>query len=50
MGVEETKEAIDAAGKSFVTWSKTTAKVTDGHFEMYCPLTWGWGSNAMTFS
>ncbi|KAI0304050.1 succinic semialdehyde dehydrogenase [Russula brevipes] len=26
MGVEETKEAIDAAGKSFVAWSKTTAK------------------------
>jgi len=26
MGVEETKEAIDAAGKSFAAWSKTTAK------------------------
>ncbi|KAI0005049.1 succinate semialdehyde dehydrogenase [Russula compacta] len=26
MGTEETKEAIDAAGKAFATWSKTTAK------------------------
>jgi len=28
MGIEETKEAIDAAVRSFATWSKTTAKVT----------------------
>ena len=27
MGLEETKEAIDAASKAFKTWSKTTAKV-----------------------
>jgi len=26
MGIEETQEAIDAAGRSFATWSKTTAK------------------------
>ena len=26
MGLAETKEAIDAAGKAFKTWSKTTAK------------------------
>ncbi|KDQ64182.1 hypothetical protein JAAARDRAFT_27804 [Jaapia argillacea MUCL 33604] len=26
MGVEETKEAIEAAGKAFKTWGKTTAK------------------------
>jgi succinate-semialdehyde dehydrogenase / glutarate-semialdehyde dehydrogenase len=29
MGLEETKEAINAAGRAFTTWSKTTAKVTD---------------------
>jgi acyl-CoA reductase-like NAD-dependent aldehyde dehydrogenase len=29
MGLEETKEAIDAAGRAFTTWSRTTAKVTD---------------------
>ena len=33
MGIEETQEAIDAAGRSFATWSKTTAKVTVPHFE-----------------
>ena len=27
MGLEETKEAIDAAGRAFVTWGRTTAKV-----------------------
>ena len=27
MGLEETKEAIDAAGQAFVTWGRTTAKV-----------------------
>ena len=27
MGLEETKEAIDAAANAFKTWSKTTAKV-----------------------
>ncbi|KAH9077135.1 succinic semialdehyde dehydrogenase [Lactarius deliciosus] len=26
MGLEETKEAIDAAGRAFVTWGRTTAK------------------------
>lgn len=26
MGIEETKEAIDAAGRAFVTWGRTTAK------------------------
>ncbi|KAH9999912.1 succinic semialdehyde dehydrogenase [Russula vinacea] len=26
MGIEETKDAINAAGEAFVTWSKTTAK------------------------
>jgi succinate-semialdehyde dehydrogenase/glutarate-semialdehyde dehydrogenase len=39
MGLEETKEAIDAAGRSFATWSKTTAKVMDHHPKMCCPLT-----------
>ena len=34
MGIEETKEAIDAAGRSFATWSKTTAKVIGRHSEM----------------
>ena len=29
MGLEETKEAIETAGKAFKTWSKTTAKVSD---------------------
>lgn len=28
MGLEETKEAIDAASKAFHTWKKTTAKVS----------------------
>jgi acyl-CoA reductase-like NAD-dependent aldehyde dehydrogenase len=27
MGLEETKEAINAAAKAFETWSKTSAKV-----------------------
>jgi succinate-semialdehyde dehydrogenase / glutarate-semialdehyde dehydrogenase len=27
MGLEETKEAIDAARRAFTTWSRTTAKV-----------------------
>ena len=27
MGLEETKEAIDAAGRAFITWGRTTAKV-----------------------
>ncbi len=27
MGLEETKQAIDAASKAFKTWSKTSAKV-----------------------
>ena len=27
MGLDETKEAIDAASKAFASWSKTTAKV-----------------------
>ena len=27
MGLEETKEAIEAASKAFKTWSKTTGKV-----------------------
>ena len=40
MGIEETKEAIDAAVRSFATWSKTTAKVMVRHFAMYCLLTW----------
>jgi len=26
MGIEETKDAIKAAGEAFVTWGKTTAK------------------------
>jgi hypothetical protein len=39
MGIEETKDAINAAGEAFVTWSKTTAKVTDYHFVLYCSLT-----------
>jgi hypothetical protein len=39
MGIEETKDAIDAAGEAFVTWSKTTAKVTSYHFVLYCSLT-----------
>ena len=29
MGLEETQEAIDAASKAFVSWSRTTAKVWD---------------------
>ena len=40
MGIEETKEAIDAAAGSFATWSKTTAKVMVRHFAMYRLLTW----------
>lgn len=28
MGLEETKEAIEAARKAFTTWGKTTAKVS----------------------
>lgn len=40
MGIEETKEAIDAAVRSFATWSKTTAKVMVRHFAMYRLLTW----------
>jgi acyl-CoA reductase-like NAD-dependent aldehyde dehydrogenase len=31
MGLEEVKEAIDAAGRAFTTWSRTTAKVTKLH-------------------
>jgi succinate-semialdehyde dehydrogenase/glutarate-semialdehyde dehydrogenase len=27
MGLEETKEAIEAASRAFVSWSRTTAKV-----------------------
>lgn len=50
MGIEETKDAINAAGEAFVTWSKTTAKVTGHHFVLYCFLTQGWGSTATTFS
>lgn len=51
MGIEETKDAIKAAGEAFVAWSKTTAKVTAGrHFGLYCSLTRGWGSIATTFS
>lgn len=51
MGIEETKDAIKAAGEAFVTWSKTTAKVTTGrHFGLYSSLTRGWGSIATTFS
>jgi hypothetical protein len=49
MGIEETKDAIEAAGQAFVTWSKTTAKVKGHHFVLYCPLTWGDGSTATTF-
>ncbi|KAH8999074.1 succinic semialdehyde dehydrogenase [Lactarius akahatsu] len=29
MGLEETKEAIDAAGQAFVTWGRTTAKTLE---------------------
>ncbi len=50
MGMEETKDAIKAAREAFVTWGKTTAKVTGRHFVLYCSLTWGWGSTATTFS
>ena len=50
MGIKETKDAIKAAGEAFVTWSKTTAKVTGRHFGLYYPLTYGWGSIATTFS
>jgi len=50
MGVEETKDAIKAAGEAFVTWGKTTAKVTGCHFGLYYPITCGWGSIATTFS
>jgi hypothetical protein len=32
MGIEETKDAIKAAGEAFVTWGKTTAKVTSPLF------------------
>ena len=39
MGIEETKDAINAAGRAFVTWSKTTAKVTGHHFVLYFHLT-----------
>jgi acyl-CoA reductase-like NAD-dependent aldehyde dehydrogenase len=28
MGLEETKEAIEAASKAFPSWSRTTAKVS----------------------
>ena len=38
MGLEETKEAIDAASKAFKTWSKTTAKVCL-HFGLALPQT-----------
>ncbi len=31
MGLEETKQAIDAASKAFKTWSKTSAKVRSQH-------------------
>lgn len=31
MGLEEVKEAIDAAGRAFTTWSRTTTKVTKLH-------------------
>lgn len=30
MGLEETRQAIEAASKAFKTWSKTTAKVRPG--------------------
>lgn len=50
MGIEETKDAIKAAGEAFVTWGKTTAKVTGRHFRLYHPLTCGRGSIATTFS
>jgi hypothetical protein len=50
MGIEETKDAIKAAGEAFVTWGKTTAKVTGRHFGLYYSLTCGWGSIATTFS
>jgi hypothetical protein len=50
MGIEETKDAIKAAGEAFVTWGKTTAKVTGRHFGLYYFLICGWGSIATTFS
>lgn len=50
MGIEETKDAIKAAGEAFVTWGKTTAKVAGHHFGLYYFLTCGWGSIATTFS
>lgn len=43
MGIEETKDAINAAGRAFVTWSKTTAKVTGHHFVLDFHLTLGLG-------
>ncbi len=39
MGIEETKDAIKAAGEAFLTWGKTTAKVTGRHFGHYYFLT-----------
>jgi hypothetical protein len=50
MGIEETKDAIKAAGEAFVTWGKTTAKVTGRDFGLNHPLTCIWGSIATTFS
>jgi acyl-CoA reductase-like NAD-dependent aldehyde dehydrogenase len=49
MGIEETKGAIKAAGEAFLTWGKTTAKVTGRHFGLYYFLTCSWGSIATTF-
>jgi succinate-semialdehyde dehydrogenase/glutarate-semialdehyde dehydrogenase len=40
MGIKETKDAIKAAGEAFVTWGKTTAKVTGRHFGPYYPNLW----------
>jgi hypothetical protein len=50
MGIEETTDAIKAAEGAFVTWSKTTAKVTWCYLGLYYSLTCGWGSIAMIFS
>ena len=37
MGIKETNDAIKAAGEAFVTWGKTTAKVTGLHLGFTIP-------------
>ena len=51
MGLEETKQAIEAASKAFKTWSKTSAKVCRLHLStMTCLPTHAPCSNDTTSS